>query len=143
MVYPHVPLHSLLLLPEVSSPRRMPVRHTVFSPVAGQRGLLFFDPTIAGTVWIVSCFRWLATSCTSAGRSDAPVELHLSSGLGFEATNGFLFLRCGERTYELSQDSHATSIVLFHDLAGDNRRRDFIRVSISDSLANIVLVFIQ
>ena len=31
---------------------------------AVQHGLLLFEPTIAGTGWIVSCFRWLATSCS-------------------------------------------------------------------------------
>ncbi len=39
-------------------------RHTLFLRRQCQHGLLLFEPAIAGTAWIVSCFRWLATSCS-------------------------------------------------------------------------------
>ncbi len=73
----------------------------------------------------------------------SPIDLHLPSGLGFEANDRLRFLRYGKETYELSQDGHTTTIALFHDFAGDNRCWNFIRVGISDALANIVPVFIQ
>ena len=38
--------------------------YSFFSGRRCQHGLLLFEPAIAGTGWIVSCFRWLATSCS-------------------------------------------------------------------------------
>lgn len=72
-----------------------------------------------------------------------PVNLHLPSGLGFEANDRFCLCWQGLFTDELSQDSKPSTIAQLHDFPGNNGRRDFVGMRIADPLRDVITVFIE
>lgn len=71
------------------------------------------------------------------------VNLHLPSGLGFEANNRLCLYGECLRTDELPQDSQTSTIAQLHDFPSNNGIRDFVGMRVADPLTDIIAVFIE